>query len=142
MSTQTAKTRLATPGGNAGGASLLVEQGGLPVVAGASVLNFTGAGVTVTPGLPGVANIAIPGGGGAALAPEYHTITGPELVAREFTLSSIPTTVWADTVGGSILQYGVDFVVTGNLFQWHVGLVGLGLDGIIAVNDVIRVIHN
>ena len=49
----------------AGGGSVSVEDDGSEIVADASVLNFTGAGVTVTDGGAGQANIAIPGVGGA-----------------------------------------------------------------------------
>lgn len=60
MSTQTAKTRFAAPGGAGGGIAITVEDEGAPVVAGVSVLNFTGLGVTATNAGGGVAQIDVP----------------------------------------------------------------------------------
>lgn len=47
-----------------GGGAIDVEDSGTPVVTGASAINFTGAGVTVTDAGDGVAEVDIPGGGG------------------------------------------------------------------------------
>lgn len=52
------------PVGGGGGGSIDVEDEGVVETAAATVLNFTGAGVTVTDAGGGVADIDIPGGGG------------------------------------------------------------------------------
>jgi hypothetical protein len=68
----------------------------------------------------------------------YHQITAGDVTAKAFTLPSSPSTpthVFADVVGGSTLEYGTDFEVSGNQFEWD----GLTLDGLISINDVLRV---
>lgn len=55
---------IAASGG--GGGAIAVDENGSPVVASANTLNFTGAGVAVTDGGGGQANIAISGGGGGS----------------------------------------------------------------------------
>lgn len=54
-----------------GGGSLAVEDDGSEILASASRLNFTGAGVTVTDAGSGEATINIPGGGGSGLGSEF-----------------------------------------------------------------------
>jgi len=55
--------------GSGGGGAIDVEDEGSPVVSGATTLNFTGAGVTVTDSGGGVVQINIPGGGGGGGVP-------------------------------------------------------------------------
>lgn len=52
--------------GGGGGGSITVEEEGVPVVAPATILDFEGAGVSVTDAGGGRATITIPGGGGAS----------------------------------------------------------------------------
>ncbi len=133
--TQNSRTRFQSPGG--GGSSFAgstVKENGVVKTTGTSVFDFVGA--TVVPGGPGEAVITIAGAG--AVLPEYHTVTALELAAKQFTLSSAPTIQWADVVSGPPLENAVDYQVAGNIFSWN----GLGLDGIVAEGDVIRVIHN
>ncbi len=58
-----AQGRITNAANGSGGASLEVQDDGVTEVVAAAVLNFTGAGVTVTDVGGGVANIDIPGGG-------------------------------------------------------------------------------
>ena len=51
-------------GGGGGGGDVAVEDDGTAILAAASILNFTGAGVAVTDAGGGQADINIPGGGG------------------------------------------------------------------------------
>lgn len=70
--------------------------------------------------------------------PEYHTLTGGEILAKQFNLSTSPTEYWADVVHGPSLNVGTDFTIVGNVFGWA----GLGLDGVLSAGDIIRVVHN
>jgi hypothetical protein len=68
----------------------------------------------------------------------YRQITSGEITAKQLTLASAPSTpthVLVDAVGGSTLQFGSDFTITGTTLSWN----GLGLDGVIAINDVLRI---
>jgi len=68
----------------------------------------------------------------------YHTFTGGEVVAKQFTLPSEPTEpskLLVDVVGGTTLKYGVDFTITTDVFGWS----GLTLDGVVASGDVFRI---
>ena len=58
-----------------GGGNVAVQDGGIEIVAQASVFNFTGAGVTVFDDGSGVARINIPGGGGGSY-PEVANFAG------------------------------------------------------------------
>lgn len=73
-----------------GGASVAVEDDGAEIVAAASRLNFTGAGVTVTDSGAGEVGIAIPGGGGGGsslVVLDDVTIS----TAAQFVSSAIPS---------------------------------------------------
>ena len=75
--------------------------------------------------VPGVENI------------EYHTVSAGEETAKEFTLTSAPgdvAKVLVDIIGGVSQEYSVDFSITGSTFSWS----GLGLDGILVENDIVR----
>lgn len=68
---------------------------------------------------------------------EYHTVTAGEETAKQFTLSNSPqdgTLVLVDIIGGTSQHYSVDFTITGSTFDWN----GLGLDGQLTENDVVR----
>jgi len=68
----------------------------------------------------------------------YTTISAQNITDKYCTLSSTPsepTKVLADVVGGTTLEFGLDFSVSGDLFEWD----GLVLDGLIEIGDIIRV---
>jgi len=73
---------------------------------------------------------------------EYHTITAPELAAKQFTLSKNPlslTNVAMHANGGSLLVNGVAFqVVAPNIIDWN----GFTLDGFIMVGDKFELIYD
>jgi hypothetical protein len=75
----------------------------------------------------------------ASYIPEYHTVTGPELAAKKFTLLHsplVPSQATADMIGGSPQAYGADFtIINGNEFNWDT----LGLDGQILLGTVMRI---
>lgn len=72
----------------------------------------------------------------------YHTITAPELAAKQFNLAVAPATlakVECDVhQGPPALVITVDFNIAGVVFSWG----GLGLDGLVQVNTVIRLAYN
>jgi hypothetical protein len=134
--TQNSRTRFQSPGGSGSAfAGSNVKENGVVKATGVSVFDFVGA--TVAPGGPGEAIITITPGG-SAVSPEYHTVTALELAAKQFNLSSAPTIQFADVCDGAPLQNAVDYSIAGAIFSWN----GLGLDGIIAEGDVIRINHN
>lgn len=68
---------------------------------------------------------------------EYHILSAGEVTAKQFNLLYTPTNatkVMADAINGTPLYYGVDFNISGNVFNFN----GLGLDGIVENGDVIR----
>ena len=68
----------------------------------------------------------------------YYEVTAGDIIAKSFTLPSIPVTaghVLADVIGGTTLQYGSDFTIASDQFDWD----GLSLDGLISSGDIIRV---
>ena len=68
---------------------------------------------------------------------EYHTITGGEAAAKQFTLSATPLTAnktMVDIITGGPQNFGTDFTITVNVFDWN----GLGLDGILTTGDIVR----
>lgn len=82
------------------------------------------------------------GGGGSngSFVPEYHDITAGEETAKQFNLSNVPddpTEVIVDVLNGSSLKPIVDYTISGSVFNWS----GLGVDGILAENDCIRIIY-
>lgn len=69
-----------------------------------------------------------------------HTITAGEASAKEFTLSYTPHTpseVIVFPYGGTLVEYGTDYTISGDTFSWS----GLGLDGILAENDEIQFMY-
>lgn len=72
---------------------------------------------------------------------EYITIDLAQEAAKEVTLANSPDTsskVILDVVGGTSQHFGVDYTVSGTTLSWN----GLGLDGILAENDVLRIIYD
>lgn len=68
----------------------------------------------------------------------YHTVTAGEEAAKQFTLTTAPadaTKVLVDVIGGTSQQYLVDFTIAGSNFSWS----GLGLDGLLVENDIVRI---
>lgn len=68
---------------------------------------------------------------------EYHTVTGGEATAKQFTMSATAAAsskVLVDVIGGSSQENAVDFSIAGSTFDWS----GLGLDGVLAASDVVR----
>lgn len=68
----------------------------------------------------------------------YRTITSGEVTAKQLTLPSTPaetTKLLVDMVGGTTLEYGIDFTVSAAIVSWN----GLLLDGFIAAGDVLRI---
>lgn len=126
------------PAGGGSGTLANIEQAGVPIVLGAITLNFR-TGATVTNGGGGLANVDISGGGFSVV--NYHTVTAPELAAKQFNLPSAPGTpalAMVDVIGGSSQQITVGYNIVGVVFSWN----GLSLDGIIGVGDVIRTAYN
>ena len=71
---------------------------------------------------------------------EYRTVTAGEESAKAMTLAALPSSpakVMLDLIGGTAQIYNTDFVVTGSTLSWS----GLGLDGLIASGDVVRVMY-
>lgn len=71
---------------------------------------------------------------------EYRTITPAEESAKQITLVEtpfVPGEVMLDVKGGVAQFYGDDFTVSGNILSWS----GLGLDGLLAQNDKVRILY-
>jgi hypothetical protein len=69
---------------------------------------------------------------------EYITLTSTDITNKYITLSFAPavaSTTMVDLLGGSAQKYTTDFIVSGSQVQWT----GLGLDGLLAAGDVLRV---
>lgn len=67
----------------------------------------------------------------------YHTITGGEVTAKQFTLPVTPvigSEVMLDVVGGTPQGYGTDFTVSTAVVDWT----GLGLDGQVVTGTIFR----
>lgn len=83
-----------------GGSGVDVEDEGVSEAAGATTLNFTGAGVTATDMGGGVVDVDIPGGGGGG-SPFEVSPTVP--VASGFTLQNAGTASMADSTFGIVI---------------------------------------
>lgn len=80
------------------------------------------------------------GGGSTDVAVEYHTLSAPEIAAKQFTLADTPETaseVLIDLIGGSSQIFAVDFTVSGSVVDWT----GLALDGQVIAGDILRVVY-
>jgi hypothetical protein len=89
----------------------------------------------VTSGIP-----ALPPVPSGVLYCEYHTITAGEETAKALTLPAAPAEpakVLLDMIGGSAQIYSVDFIIAGTTLSWN----GLGLDGVLLENDVVRIYY-
>lgn len=67
----------------------------------------------------------------------YHQLTSSDIIAKQYTLAvtpSVATNVVLDVIDGTSQHYGVDYNVSGSNVGWS----GLGLDGILQVDDVLR----
>lgn len=130
-------------GGGGGGAIGIYDEGSL-VDGAVSTINFVGTGVTVSEVSPGVVQVAVDAGGGGGASDsqkvEYHTITAGEAAAKQFTMANtplVPSEVIVDIVNAGAQQYNVDYLISGNVFDWD----GYGLDGILGEGDRVRMIY-
>lgn len=91
--------------------------------------------------------MSIPGSGGGPTPGVIntvimHTVTAPELAAKQFNLPTAPPDTSKLIVdvhqGPAALVFGSDYTVAGAVFSWN----GLGLDGLIAAGDKIRIVYN
>jgi len=104
-------------------------------------INFRN-GMDVTLDAAGEVTVDVsPGGGLGTWTNEVHTLTGPEITAKQFNMSNTPITptdILVDIVGGPSAQvYGTDFTITGLVFNFN----GLGLDGLLAAGDKLRLAY-
>jgi hypothetical protein len=117
-------------GGGGGGVTSINSQSGpaITIAAGSGVsVNSVGNVVTITNtgSLPNAHT-------------EYHTLLSGEITAKAITLTAIPAVAantMLDTVGGTSQIYSVDFTVSGSTLSWN----GLGLDGLLAAGDILRI---
>jgi hypothetical protein len=68
----------------------------------------------------------------------YLNITNSDITNKYAALPSIPvepTKILGDIVGGGTLEYGDDFNIVGQNFNWN----GFTLDGLLSAGDIIRV---
>lgn len=71
---------------------------------------------------------------------EYRTISIGEITAKELTLSLAPHAggkLKVDVVEGSTQYFATDYTIVGDKLQWT----GLGLDGLIAQGDILRIVY-
>lgn len=131
------RNRFSSPASSGGGSGFDVQDEGSVVVSNPTFINFVGPGVTASPSGGGV-DINISGSGGGLNFAIEHPITLAELSAKQFSLPSAPGALpfFADIINGAPLRNGVDYTISGNIFSWS----GLGLDGVVAAGDVIRVV--
>lgn len=69
---------------------------------------------------------------------EFRTISGGEAAAKALTLVATPASalkVMVDVIGGTAQEYTVDYTVSGATLDWN----GLGLDGVLAAGDKLRI---
>jgi hypothetical protein len=98
-------------GGGGGGGAISVQDNGSTIVSLASILNFTGTGVSVISPSTGLAEINI-SGGSATQVQETIAVTVPGQTA--FTLSQIPAQASALQMflNGSKLEEGLEYINT------------------------------
>jgi len=87
------------------------------------------------------------GGGGASLADvadaervEYRTLTLGEFTAKQMTLVNAPHAggkTKLDIIEGSTQYFGIDYTLAGAVLDWT----GLGLDGLLAQGDTLRITY-
>lgn len=69
---------------------------------------------------------------------EYRTISAGEATAKALSLAHSPVAVgevMVDVIGGTAAFYSDDFIVSGSTLSWN----GLGLDGLLAAGDKLRI---
>lgn len=104
-----------------GGGSLAVEDDGLEILAVASRLNFTGAGVTVTDAGAGEATINIPGGGSSVDEFRFTLPAAADLATRILSVSGLPPGWTLDTADAAAeTEFGSSAETL--VIQWDVGL--------------------
>lgn len=72
---------------------------------------------------------------------EFRTLSSIEAAAKSLTLAqtpSIPGEILVDAIGGGAQEWSVDYTVSGAVLSWS----GLGLDGILATGDKLRVFYH
>lgn len=72
---------------------------------------------------------------------EFRTLSSIEAAAKSLTLAqtpSIPGEILVDAIGGSAQEWAVDYTVSGAVLSWS----GLGLDGVLATGDKLRVFYH
>lgn len=77
---------------------------------------------------------------GADPITEFRTLSGAEVTAKQLTLTQTPDTaseVSVDLIGGSAQFYATDYTVSSNILSWN----GLGLDGVVATGDKLRIMY-
>lgn len=135
---------------NAAFASKTVDN----TLSGIQTLDHSGSGATVADAQQAIndlfdadsimqADIATLQADVSALKPmktEYRTIDSTEFTNKSLILVEtpfLPTEVTVDLKGGIAQFYGDDFTVSGQNLDWT----GLGLDGLIATGDKLRIIY-
>jgi hypothetical protein len=69
---------------------------------------------------------------------EYRTLSAGEIAAKQLTLANTPTNgnkLMLDLIGGGAQELSGDFTVAANILSW----LGLGLDGVLAAGDKLRI---
>lgn len=131
MTTQYVRYSPSMGGGGSGNISSINGETG-PAI---SIVAGTGIDVTTTPNTITITNI---GSGSTTEELEYRTLTSGEITAKSLILGALPISgakVMVDTVGGCSQVYNVDFTVIGMVLDWN----GLGLDGLLAAGDILRI---
>lgn len=80
------------------------------------------------------------GSGGDTWYVEHRTISSAEETAKALTLVNTPTgtdAIMIGVVGGTAQEYGVDYTLSTATVSWN----GLGLDGVLAENDVLVIAY-
>lgn len=123
--------RYPTLGGGGGSGNITDINGQV----GPSIAIVAGTGISVVNGVNQITVSAI--GASTTENVEYHTVTSGEATAKQFNLAATPITgnkTLVDITTGSTQNYGSDFTITANVFNWS----GLGLDGLLAAGDIVR----
>ena len=102
--------------------------------------NFTPVAATVAGALEAI-DIALASIGGGSQKVDKFTLNSTDITNKFVTLSHTPSTA-GNTVllveNAASMFYGTDYTVIGNELSWS----GLGLDGILAINDNLSIIYS
>lgn len=82
-----------------------------------------------------------PSGGLTSYYVNKYTLTNTDITNKYVVLSGAPTTAnktVLDVIDGDSQDYGVDYIVTGNILSWA----GLGLDSVLAAGDKLQIQFN